>query len=115
MSVFERIQKAAKKRGYNLTQVAEKAGFKSRNAIYRYNQGVTPPDSSLRSIAEVLDVSFEYLKGVTDDDTPKSITKEPDIEKAIDSSRMYQGRPIDESQKEVMKKLLKAYLDSQEK
>lgn len=70
LTTFERIKKITKKRGYNLKQVAKMSGMKSENAIYRYNQGVTPRDSTLKTIAQVLGTSFEYLKGETDDESP---------------------------------------------
>ena len=65
-NVFERIKHVAQIRGMNLREVAKKAGFKSETGIYRYNQGVTPRDSTLKSIAEVLNTTPEYLKGKTD-------------------------------------------------
>ncbi|MFP7153785.1 helix-turn-helix domain-containing protein [Weissella paramesenteroides] len=67
MTTYERIQSAAKKRGMNLREVAKSAGLKSETAIYRYNQGVTPRESTLRSIADVLNVSVDYLLGKTDE------------------------------------------------
>lgn len=71
MTTYERIQNAAKKRGMNLRQVAKAAGMKSETAIYRYNQGVTPRESTLRAIADVLGVSVDYLLGNTDEMHPK--------------------------------------------
>ena len=71
MTTYERIQNAAKKRGMNLRQVAKAAGMKSETAIYRYNQGVTPRESTLRAIADVLGVSVDYLLGNTDEMYPK--------------------------------------------
>lgn len=67
MTTYERIQNAAKKRGMNLREVAKMAGLKSETAIYRYNQGVTPRESTLRSIADALNISLDYLLGNTDD------------------------------------------------
>ncbi|MCL3857782.1 helix-turn-helix domain-containing protein [Pediococcus pentosaceus] len=116
MTTFERIKKIAKKRGFNLKQVAKMSGMKSENAIYRYNQGVTPRDSTLRSIAEALDTSFEYLKGQTDDDAPHNPNKrDMEVEEALNSVRMYQGKPISDAQRETMKGIIRAYLDAQDK
>lgn len=116
MTTFERIKKIANKRGYNLKQVAKLSGMKSENAIYRYNQGVTPRDSTLKSIAEALDTSFEYLKGETDDDTPHNPNnRDLEVEEALNSMRSYQGQPITNEEREVMRGIIKAYLDNKKK
>lgn len=67
MSIYERIRTAAKLRGISLRELSIKVGFKSENAIYRYNQGVTPRKSTLQAIANVLNVPIEYLEGKTDE------------------------------------------------
>ena len=116
MTTFERIKKIANKRGYNLKQVAKLSGMKSENAIYRYNQGVTPRDSTLKSIAEALGTSFEYLKGETDDDTPHNPNKRDlEVEEALNSMRSYQGQPISDEEREVMRGIIKGYLDNKNK
>ena len=73
-TIFERIKYVANKRGMNLRDVAKRAGFKSETGIYRYNQGVTPRDSTLQSIADVLNTTAEFLKGETEDINPISKT-----------------------------------------
>ena len=106
LTTFERIQKSAKMRGLNLQQVAKKSGLKSENAIYRYNQGVTPRDSTLRAIAETLGVSFKYLKGDTDDPSTENNPTKADI--ADDDIIMtYEGREIPKEDLEIIKRLLR--------
>ena len=65
-NIYRRIKKAASARKISLPELSKRVGFKSENAIYRYNQGVTPPPSTLKSIASTLDVSVDYLTGKTD-------------------------------------------------
>lgn len=113
MTLFDKIKTIAKKRGYSIAEVERKAGV-STNYLYQWKTR-EPSPKSLSAVADVLGVSVDYLLGKSDEEISEHNSPKLDIEDAIDSSRMYQGRPIDESQKEVMKKLLKAYLDSQEK
>lgn len=66
MTTFERIKQVANERGFNLKQTALMAGL-SENALYRYNQGVEPKYATVKSVADVLGVSVDYLLGNTDD------------------------------------------------
>lgn len=115
MTLFERIKKVARIRSMSLRDVAKKAGFKSDTAIYRYNQGVTPRDTTLASIADALHTSVSYLKGETDDyqvhHTSASKESGLTVDEAIDDLRPYQGKPISSDQKQVLKDLIKGYLD----
>ncbi|GAY74311.1 hypothetical protein [Lentilactobacillus kosonis] len=38
-----------------------------------------------------------------------------EVEEAIDAMRSYQGKPITESQREVLRGIVKGYLDSKDK
>lgn len=67
MNTYERIRTAAKLRGISLRELSKKVGFKSENAIYRYNQGINPRKSTLQAIANTLNVSMDYLEGKTDE------------------------------------------------
>lgn len=115
MTLFERIKKIAKIRGLSLRDVAIKAGFKSETAIYRYNQGVSPRETTLVSIADALDTTVEYLKGETDDYKLKSKKDGLSVDEAVDNLRPYQGKPVSDDQKEVLKDLIKGYLDRNSK
>lgn len=115
MTTYERIQSAAKKRGMNLREVAKSAGLKSETAIYRYNQGVTPRESTLRSIADVLNVSVDYLLGNTDDmHANKNAPTDADLEDALDGAVAYGGKPMSDNDRKILKGLLQAYFDNKE-
>lgn len=114
MTLYERIKKVATIRGLSLREVAKKAGFKSETAIYRYNQGVSPRDTTLASIADALDTTVEFLKGETEDYSAIQKNHDKDglsVDEAIDHLRPYQGKPISDDQKKVLKDLVKGYLD----
>lgn len=67
MNTYEKIRTAAKLREISLRELSKKVGFKSENAIYRYNQGINPRKSTLQAIANTLNVSIDYLEGKTDE------------------------------------------------
>ena len=68
---FERIKETAKKRKMTLIEVNEKAGLGNRT-IYNWRH-VQPTINSLNKVAKVLDVTTNYLLGVTSD--PRGTTK----------------------------------------
>ena len=108
MTTYERIQSAAKKCGMNLREVAKSAGLKSETAIYRYNQGVTPRESTLRSIADVLNVSVDYLLGNTDDMHANKSNEPIDLDKALseEGMAMFDGQPLSEEYKKALLAML---------
>ncbi|MDV7719028.1 helix-turn-helix domain-containing protein [Pediococcus ethanolidurans] len=115
MTLFDNIKKYSKKRGMSLQEVASKAGL-SKNVIYQYGKGVNPTLETLSNIAKVLDVGTDDLLG--NSSTPaKSIKKnlDLDVEEAINSMRSYRGEEISESQREVLRGIIKGYLDNQGK
>ncbi|MBJ7630983.1 helix-turn-helix transcriptional regulator [Weissella sp. GP1] len=65
MTTFERIKDISKQRGLNLKKTATKAGL-SENAIYKWKIQ-TPQSNALQAVADVLDVSVDYLLGNTDE------------------------------------------------
>ncbi|MDY2519619.1 helix-turn-helix domain-containing protein [Weissella cibaria] len=65
MTVYERIKEISKARGMSLQSVAKSAGL-SQNMIYQYKT-VNPKTETLRTLADVLGVSVDYLLGNTDE------------------------------------------------
>src|SRR5699024_5041570 len=65
LTVYERIKDISKKRGMSLQTVAKAAGL-SQNMIYQY-KNVNPKMDTLKTLADVLGVSTDYLLGNTDD------------------------------------------------
>lgn len=110
--MFERIEFISKKRGMSLREVNEKAKL-GTNAIYRWKKQV-PSVDKIKAVANVLGVSVDYLLGKSESQTT-SDNKDLDVEEAIDSMRSYQGKDISESQREVLRGIIKGYLDNQGK
>lgn len=111
MTTFERIKKIAEERGYNLKQTALKAGL-SENALYRYNQGVEPKYATVKSVADALNVSVDYLLGNTDEKNPRPAKNEEnvvDLDKALseEGMAMFDGQPLSEDYKKALLAMLK--------
>lgn len=113
MTMFDRVKEISKKRGLSLAQLNEKAGFK-QNVIYSWKTK-TPSIDKVESVAKVLGVSMDYLLGKTEIEEPMNNTRDMEVEEALNSVRMYQGKPISDAQRETMKGIIRAYLDAQDK
>lgn len=114
MTLFDRTKETAKERGLTLTALAEKAEL-SDKAIYRWKT-YTPRYSNIQKVADVLNVSVDYLLGNTDEKRP---TKKNDSNTAIDLREVSDderynmvsagGRPITDEDWAVIKAVLAKY------
>lgn len=85
--------------------------------ISRWENGVTDPQMKyVRLIADYFNVSAEYLVGeTTSSATPTPCTADLSVDEAVDNLRPYDGKPISDDQKAVIKDLIKGYLDRSNK
>ena len=104
MTLFERTKKLSKQKGWNLQTTAEKAGL-SPNAIYNWKTK-EPSKVSLKSVADVLGVSTDYLRGNTN--IPNDSKKEIDLKEAKHEILSYGGKPISEEDWAVIKRILES-------
>ncbi|MCS6157976.1 helix-turn-helix domain-containing protein [Lactiplantibacillus plantarum] len=104
MTMFDRVKEISKKRGLTLAQLNEKVGFK-QNVIYSWKTK-TPSVDKVKAVADVLNVSVDYLLGKTDDNSTSRKPKHVDI--ADDDVIMtFEGKPIPPEDLELMKRLLR--------
>ena len=99
MDTVDRIKELAKKRGWSLQKVAEKAGI-GINSIYRWNSK-TPSTQSLIKVAKVLDVSTDYLLNGDAEESNK--TADLADEETIFT---YEGKKITPEDLEYIKRIL---------
>lgn len=104
MTTFERIQYLAKKRGTSLSKVATDLGF-SENLFYQWKKS-SPKSDRLEKVADYFNVSTDYLLGR---DEPNA-TPETDIEKALDNAMTYDGEPLTDNDRDVVRGIIEAYL-----
>ncbi|MDF7683485.1 helix-turn-helix transcriptional regulator [Lactobacillus sp. ESL0679] len=103
MALLDTVKIMAKKHGYSLTELNEKAGL-GKNTIYSWKTK-TPSTENLQKVAKVLHTSTDYLLGNTDDPSPVSKDHHAvDIEN--DELLSYRGRPIPEDYLNIIKNLM---------
>lgn len=111
MTLYDRLSILAKKQGISIPQLSIKLGF-SEQYLYKWKTNV-PKADNLQKVADYFDVSVDYLLGRTND--PKiglsNEKKKLTIEEALDSVMSYDGKPITDNDREILKKIAEAYLD----
>lgn len=110
MTLFDKIKKISKERGYSIAEVERKAGI-STNYLYQWKKR-EPSPKSLASVAKVLGVSVDYLLGRED---KTSTANEPvDLDKALseEGMAMFDGKPLSEEYKKALLAMLRANKNS---
>ncbi|QOY97087.1 helix-turn-helix transcriptional regulator [Leuconostoc citreum] len=113
MTLFERTKNLSKQRGWNLQTTAEKAGL-SQNAIYNWKTK-EPSKVSLKSVADVLNVSTEYLLGLTDEMSPISSDKK--VADILDDETIlaFDGMEIAEEDKEKLREYARFIIEQRQR
>ena len=70
MTLLSRTKNLAKERGMSLTETAIRAGL-AEKSIYSWDRS-NPKSENLKKVADVLNVSVDYLLGNTDEKKPSS-------------------------------------------
>ena len=108
MTTFERIKKLAKKRGYSLQTLAEKAEI-GINTIYKW-KNYDPKGTDLAKVAKPLNTTTDYLLGRTDNPSiPDSSTLSNDTLTWLDLDMPYGGTVPDEL-KDYYKAMAEQYI-----
>lgn len=105
--MFERIKKLAKKRGLTLVEVNDKAGLGTRS-IYHWKKA-KPSTNNLKSVADVLNTTTDYLNGITDDPIRHLDKKEINQDPTFADLGMPYGGKIPEELKDTYVDLAKSY------
>ena len=102
----ERLKNLRKEAGLTQRQIAEKLQV-GQNSYSNWEKGKrTPIQPTIEKLAEILNTSTDYLLGKTD--IPDR-DLEVDINTAIDNSVAYDGTPITDNDREIIKDFLKEY------
>lgn len=110
MSVFERIKFLANSRSITLRKVTDDLNF-SENYLYGLkNSKRKPSTKNLQALADYFGVSVDYLLGKED-----VVQKNIDLGEALDEAMTFNGKPLSEHDREVVRNLLEAYLNSSKK
>ena len=109
MTLFERVKEISKKHGFSSLRVlSEQAGL-SPNVVYGWKTK-EPSAKSLQAVADVLDVSVDYLLGNTDDmhANKKADTSSGDLKEYFDEHPVlkFDGKEIPEAEMKIIKRIL---------
>lgn len=91
-------------------ETAKALGIKRSAYSHFENNRNNPDNETLVKMANYFDVSTDYLLGRSTPDR-KYIEQETDLDKAIDESRSFDGKPISDHDREVVKKILRGYFN----
>ena len=100
----ERIKELRKKAKLTQKQVAEKLDM-PQSLYSNLERGIKQANQKrLKQFSDFYDVSTDYLLGNTD---IKSRTLETDLNKTLDTVRSFDGKPMTDSDREVIREILK--------
>lgn len=111
MTVFDRVKSLADKQKITIVELEERLNF-GKNSLYRWKTSA-PASDKLKKVADYFNVTTDYLLGRTD--TPNPIqSKQPDftVEEALESVMSYDGKPLTENDREILKGVIEAYLEN---
>ena len=109
MTLFERTKEISKKRGMSLQDAAKSAGI-GINSIYQWKKQ-TPSVDRIKLVADVLNVSVDYLLGNTDDmhTNKKATSNSPvDLKEVAENDNWddylsSDGRPLSDHDKKLLR------------
>lgn len=102
----ERLKKLRKEAELSQKSLALKLDTSQQNIGYWENGQRNPKRDKLTKMAEFFDVSIDYLLGTTDD--PRTQV-DIDIDEAIEKSVAYDGKPITDNDREIIRNFLKEH------
>ena len=108
MNVFDRIKSLADKQGISVSKVALDLGF-SENLFYQWKKS-SPKSDRLEKVADYFNVSVDYLLGRSENMNNKDMDTK--LERIMDNAMSYDGKPISDEDRPIIKGILKAYFDN---
>lgn len=113
MTLYERTINLSKQRGYSLKNLAIKAGL-AENSIYDWKKS-TPKADNLQKVADVLNVSTDYLLGRTEE--LNSVSNSSKVTDILDDETVlaFDGMEIEESEKEKLRDYARYIISLREK
>lgn len=105
--LVDKIKELAKSHGKSMKQVALDLGL-PYNTFYKWNKQ-TPKIDKIKVVADYFGVSIDYLLGNEEANTQQAI----DLDKALDDAMSFNGKPLSEHDRKVVRDLVEAYLNNQ--
>lgn len=110
MGLYEQIRDVAKTKGYSINRLEQELGF-ARSSINKFNKNA-PSADKLQKVAEMLDVTVDYLMtGNTGDDNKHYYTNEETREIAQEIFENPDLRSLFHAAKDLSPERLKAHIN----
>ena len=108
-----RIVDQREKVNMSQSELAKRLGI-DKSSMNKIEKGTRKVSSEeLDKIASIFDVSTDYLLGRSTPDE-KHLEHEIDLDRAIDNAMSFDGKPVTEHDRKMMKQLWKAYMVGKE-
>ncbi len=108
-----RIVDQREKVNMSQSELAKRLGI-DKSSMNKIEKGTRKVSSEeLDKIASIFDVSTDYLLGRHTPDK-KHLEHEIDLDRAIDNAMSFDGKPVTEHDRKMMKQLWKAYMAGKE-
>lgn len=113
MSEFSnRLTDLREEKGWSKTYVAKSIGLKSMQTYANWEYGRTEPDFEMATkLAELFNVTTDYLLGR---ESKADKVHNMSVDEALGTIMSFEGQPVTEHDKKVMKDLLESYLRNKE-
>ncbi|TWW13135.1 transcriptional regulator [Dellaglioa algida] len=106
MSLLSRTKEISKKKGISIEKLADTIGV-SKSGIYQWDKH-EPKPSTVEKVANVLNVSTDYLLGRTDTMSTQNQIEEVDLREAKHEILSYGGKPISDEDWAIIKRILES-------
>lgn len=107
--LYTKIRELALEKGVSLAQVERDLDF-SNGSISSWKKGRASQDKIL-AVANYFDVSTDYLLGRTK--FKKESSNNLTVDEALDHAMSFNGKPISEHDREVVRSIVEAYLEKE--
>lgn len=106
VTLVERIKKLADEHHTSFAEIERKVDI-SNGQIRRWDNS-SPKVENIKKVADYFNVSIDYLLGR---EISEQEERELTIQEALDSVMSYDGKPLTDNDREVLKRITEAYLD----
>ena len=103
MSIKNRIKELSERRGMSLAELERKLNF-GNGTIAKWDRR-SPSSDKLTEVANYLNVSTDYL--LCRPEAEKNI--DADLDEALDNAHSFDGKPISDRDRKVLKGMLREY------
>lgn len=108
--IGKRLKELRKEAKLTQKQLAEAVNTSQQNIAFYEQNKRKPKQEILDAIAIYLDVSPQYLKGETND---RKNNTSYDIKNILDQTASFDGQPLSEHDKEILKQVIKDYMNGE--